>query len=91
MFMKGFRWAFLLLAAFAGGASDLAGGEGSHLPAVAPVSPSYLILAPASGASHLAPTGTPRYAYGWFGVPPRKTNWTRHFGYCRNYTQWKVK
>ena len=30
------------------------------------------------------------YAYGWFGVPPRK-HWSRHFGFYREYTQWSGK
>lgn len=36
------------------------------------------------------PTGSPGYAYGWFGVQPRQ-HWSRHFGYYRNYTQWSAK
>jgi hypothetical protein len=27
------------------------------------------------------------YAYGWFGARPR-TQWSRHLGYYRAYTQW---
>ncbi len=30
---------------------------------------------------------TQAYAYGWYGVTPRK-RWSRQFGYYRNYTQW---
>jgi len=33
------------------------------------------------------PVKTRTYAYGWFGVQPRR-HWSRHFGYYRNYTQW---
>jgi hypothetical protein len=80
--MKGFRWAFLFIAVLNVGAANLSAGDA--------VSPRYLILPPASGVGYLVPSGAPRYAYGWFGVPPRKTA-TRHFGYYRNYTQWKVK
>jgi hypothetical protein len=30
------------------------------------------------------------YAYGWFGVQPRR-HWSRHFGYYRTYTEWSAK
>jgi len=62
--------------------------------------PTYLILqAPAAPARHHAPryspgvaygVTTPTYAYGWFGVRPKR-HWSRSFGYSRNYTQWKLR
>ena len=30
------------------------------------------------------------YSYGWFGAKPVK-QWTRHFGYYRNYTEWSAR
>ena len=30
------------------------------------------------------------YSYGWFGAKPAK-QWTRHFGYYRNYTEWSAR
>jgi len=32
---------------------------------------------------------TSGYAYGWFGVAPRRDA-SRHFGYYRTYTQWST-
>ena len=63
--------------------------------------PSYLILrAPAAPHPHHPRHGqypgqgygvqTRTYAYGWFGVPPRR-HWSRHFGYYRNYTEWSAR
>lgn len=50
----------------------------------------YLVLPPAPRSAYLLPVNTPRYAYGWFGVQPRH-HWSRHFGFYRDYTQWKAK
>ena len=30
------------------------------------------------------------YTYGWFGVK-RRRHWSRHFGFYRNYTEWKAR
>jgi len=30
------------------------------------------------------------YAYGWFGANPRP-QWSRHFGYYRNYSEWSAR
>jgi hypothetical protein len=30
------------------------------------------------------------YSYGWFGVKPHP-QWSRHFGYYRNYTEWSAR
>ncbi len=38
---------------------------------------------PGVGVGVTAPT----YNYGWFGAAPQR-QWSRHFGYYRNYTQW---
>jgi hypothetical protein len=57
---------------------------------VKPPAPSYLVLPPASRDGSMIPSHAPRYSYGWFGVQPRKS-WYRHFGYYRDYTQWKWK
>jgi hypothetical protein len=63
--------------------------------------PSYLILrGPVASSPHH--TGQVRYpgygyavqpqtySYGWFGAKPAK-QWTRHFGYYRNYTEWSAR
>jgi hypothetical protein len=63
--------------------------------------PTYLIprttpaVIPQASVAHAKPaTGqvleAQPYAYGWFGVQPRR-HWTRHFGYYRNYTEWSAK
>ncbi|MGE0755853.1 MAG: hypothetical protein AB7F89_01360 [Pirellulaceae bacterium] len=63
--------------------------------------PSYLILrTPASPTPPHAPyarypgqgltVAAPSYAYGWFGAHPHP-QWSRQFGYYRNYTQWSRK
>lgn len=66
--------------------------------------PTYLILrsppAPARHPHHHAPPPPPSaygiveetrpYAYGWFGAQP-KPQWSRHFGYYRNYTEWSAR
>jgi hypothetical protein len=88
--MKGLCLACLLLAILNACAGEVSAGDAPPL-AADPVSPRYLVLPADMGIGHLVPSGTPHYAYGWFGVPPRKTSWTRHFGHYRNYTQWKVK
>jgi len=33
---------------------------------------------------------TQTYSYGWFGAKP-KPQWSRHFGYYRNYTEWSAR
>jgi len=63
--------------------------------------PSYLILrAPVAPVPHHPRPGhnpgygygvqTPAYSYGWFGAKPHR-QWTRHFGYYRNYTEWSAR
>lgn len=63
--------------------------------------PSYLILrGPVAANRHHTSQGyyrgygyavEPRaYSYGWFGAKPAK-QWTRHFGYYRNYTEWSAR
>ena len=63
--------------------------------------PAYLILKQPTivGGSHHSQKPVPAlkqevqarpYAYGWFGVEPRR-HWSRSFGYYRNYTQWTGK
>jgi len=67
--------------------------------------PTYLVLrapvtqAPRPHGHHLPPQSPaaygymlePRpYAYGWFGASPRP-QWSRHFGYYRNYTEWSAR
>jgi hypothetical protein len=50
----------------------------------------YVILGPPSAhaaGNYGIRVTAPTYAYGWFGVQPRR-HWSRHFGYYRNYTQW---
>ena len=60
--------------------------------------PSYLILqGPVAPHPHHTPQGyhagygyavqPQAYSYGWFGAKPAR-QWTRHFGYYRNYTEW---
>jgi hypothetical protein len=78
---------------------------GFALPAMAQAPPSYLILrSPRKPVHHVpqhyhgvvppraygATVDRPTYAYGWFGVAPRK-HWSRHTGYYRNYTQWSAR
>jgi hypothetical protein len=50
----------------------------------------HMIPPHATGVRYLTPYHAPRYAYGWFGAHPRES-WYRHFGYYRDYTQWKRK
>lgn len=63
--------------------------------------PSYLILrGPVTAHPHHAHQGyypgygyavqPQAYSYGWFGATP-KPQWTRHFGYYRNYTEWSAR
>jgi hypothetical protein len=68
-------------------------------PALRP--PSYLLLRAATAPTHsrsvrgfipaapFAVEASP-YAYGWFGVQPRRHG-SRHFGYYNNYTQWSAQ
>ena len=63
--------------------------------------PSYLFLrAPVAPRPHRVGYGyypgnesavEPRpYSYGWFGAKPHP-QWSRHFGYYRNYTEWSSR
>lgn len=63
--------------------------------------PAYLILrAPATPQPHHPDSRsypgygfgveTRTYSYGWFGAKPRP-QWSRHFGYYRNYTEWSAR
>ena len=63
--------------------------------------PSYLVLrGPATSTPHHSHQDRypgygyavePRaYSYGWFGARPVR-QWTRHFGYYRNYTEWSAR
>ena len=90
------RWLFLCM--FFAAASAVAPAVSQEMPAPRP---SYLILrVPAAPAPHglahghypgngVAVEATP-YAYGWFGVQPRR-HWSRHFGYYREYTEWSAR
>lgn len=73
--------------------------QASPTPANAP--PMYYTLRAPSSLPHHPPMQGVRqgyvrpqmrrpYAYGWFGVPSR-TQWVRHFGYRRAYTQWSSR
>ncbi|HUG69791.1 MAG TPA: hypothetical protein VMM76_18710 [Pirellulaceae bacterium] len=63
--------------------------------------PSYLVLrGPVASYPHPASQGyypgygyavePQAYSYGWFGAQPSK-QWTRHFGYYRNYREWSAR
>jgi hypothetical protein len=61
--------------------------------------PTYLILrAPTASHEHRPVYNpgygygvqTPRYSYGWFGAHPHP-QWSRHFGFYRNYTEWSAR
>lgn len=63
--------------------------------------PSYLILrGPVAPRPHQPHYGyypgsgyavdTQTYSYGWFGAKPRP-QWSRSFGYYRNYTEWSAR
>ena len=89
--MQIYRTVVLLLGLFAGMATTNV--EATH--------PSYMILrGPVAPNRHQTSTGyypgygyavEPRaYSYGWFGAKPAK-QWTRHFGYYRNYTEWSAR
>lgn len=63
--------------------------------------PSYLVLrGPTAPLPHQPSYGyypgygygvqTQMYSYGWFGQKPRP-QWSRHFGYYRNYTEWSAR
>ena len=63
--------------------------------------PSYLILrGPVASHPHHTSQGyypgygyavqPHAYSYGWFGAQPTR-QWTRHFGYYRNYTEWSAR
>ena len=68
----------------------VAGNEVVAASVVAPPPPRYIVLPPSGAYGSFTPSDPPRYAYGWFGAQPRQT-WFRHFGYYRNYTQWRLK
>jgi hypothetical protein len=80
------RFAFLAILAAALTSSTLAACEPVSLAAP----PQYIVLPADAGSAYVIPSNKPRYAYGWFGAQSR-TSWSRHFGYYRNYTQWKWK
>jgi hypothetical protein len=77
----------------------LAAAAGCAEPAHAQATPYIILQTPTPRTSHgpqpprinsagiAYPVAPPTYAYGWFGVQPRR-HWSRHFGYYRNYTQW---
>ncbi len=46
----------------------------------------YVIPQPVHGG-YLTPSPKPSFAYGWFGVKPRRHKGV-HYGYYNNYTQW---
>ena len=62
--------------------------------------PSYLILRAPAPRPHHPSHGyypgygygveTRTYSYGWFGAKPHP-QWSRHFGYYRNYTEWSAR
>ena len=61
--------------------------------------PTYLILrapranhahAPVYNPGHGYGVQTPAYSYGWFGTHSRP-QWSRHFGFYRNYTEWSAR
>ncbi len=62
-----------------------------------PQAPGYIVLRHARDTSHAlqdAPqtriSTVQPFAYGWFGVAPRR-HYSRHFGYYREFTQWKTR
>ncbi|HJN12208.1 MAG: hypothetical protein QGH33_19995 [Pirellulaceae bacterium] len=78
---------------------------GGGLPAMAQTPPSYLVLRSPHNTVHtvrrhqsryVQPRGyettvhRQTYAYGWFGVAPRR-HWSRHTGYYGNYWQWSAR
>ena len=49
----------------------------------------YLVPAPMH-SGYASPAAKPAYAYGWFGVKPRRHKGVHH-GYYNNYTQWSYR
>ncbi|MBP89122.1 MAG: hypothetical protein CMJ64_20800 [Planctomycetaceae bacterium] len=89
--MRSIQLALILAALLIAGAAQTS--EAQH--------PSYLILrAPVAPQPHHPSYGyypgygydveTRTYSYGWFGAKPRP-QWSRHFGYYRNYTEWSAR
>ncbi len=81
------------------GSSGISGSPSSSN--VAPGGPSVLVGPSVPESGRVASPGTTQnlsypvqavyrtpYAYGWFGAQP-DAKWSRHYGYYRNYTQWK--
>jgi hypothetical protein len=58
----------------------------THAPIVAPTGPPYLLLQQSVGGTAVPVTGRP-YAYGWFGVAPRRHTIT-HRGYYGSHWLW---
>jgi len=69
-------------------------------PARQPSAPSYWTLAAPQVRQgnhthrfypgYARPVQTQTYAYGWFGVQPRR-HWSKHYGYYGNFTQWSAR
>ncbi len=89
--MRPYRLALLVLGALTCGMNSTV--EAAH--------PTYVILqGPSAPNAHHTNQGyypgygyavEPKaYSYGWFGAKPTK-QWTRHFGYYRNYTEWSAR
>ena len=89
--MLGYRTLVVLIGLFVGGTATPV--QADH--------PSYLILrGPVATQPHPASQGyypgygyavqPQAYSYGWFGAQPVR-QWTRHFGYYRNYTEWSAR